>query len=117
MCASASQVCKEWHRQVRALRRQLSLSGLPPAGSLAAFGHVTDLRLALRQPSSLESGAYDPRRVEQLAALVHLRCLTLTAQCEDRGWTAAVAPALSTLQRLPRLGAVPFRPRKGCHGL
>ena len=100
----ATQVCKEWHRQVRALRRQLSLSDLPPAGRLPAFSHVTDLQLAVRQPF-LASGVWDVRRVEQLAALVHLKCLTLIAQCEDRSWTSVAGPVLRTLQRLPRLGA------------
>ncbi len=102
------QVCREWHRQVLALRRELSLSDLPPADGLAAFSHVTDLHLALPEqtvdPLSRDSLLWNSCRAEQLAALGHLRRLTLVAQWGDCGHRPAAALITSMLCWLPRLG-------------
>ena len=102
------QVCKGWHRQVLALRRQLTLSDLPPAGGLAAFSIVTDLHLAVPEqtvdPLSRSSLLWNTCRAEQLAGLAHLRRLTLVAQWGDHGYRPTAALITSMLCWLPRLG-------------
>ena len=104
----SEQVCREWHRQVHALRQQLALADLPPDGRLATFSHVTELQLTVSEqnidPPTGSSRLWDTSRTEQLAALAHLRKFALAAQWQERYWRPAAQLVLSTLQRLRRLG-------------